>query len=204
MPCSISIACYNLFCYFRIEQRLNEDVFLKQIDDRDFGRRTNMSLFDEIRLSISSNSHNIFEDTSDNIQEPKSYAQQYTQTEELNSESSECTDCENYKLQIDNLEKYFDQNSNTISDICSYLSKCENNLSTLEGVVHEGHRTNGEFKNVIDDLNARSISLQSALEEQQNVLDYLSCVKCSIQSQTEFGNCEVLVRFVVFLCRHFL
>lgn len=190
---------------FSIERLLDEDSFLNALKDQETGRATNLSLYDEIRLSYCKNpTHDLSDEFPYRNQTKCSIG---TQTLDLSANESNCNNnndngfCEDYRnnspiecLECNKLNAYIEKlecqlkhADRTIKTMESEIDRQENNLATLERFMSEGYRKNDCLQTIVETLNKKLDSLQDAFKNNS------SHNKCSVQSQTGCGNCIAFV-----------
>ncbi|XP_037294429.1 myosin-11 isoform X2 [Manduca sexta] len=195
-------------------QILDEESFVNALKE-DQGRATNMSLFDEIRLSFCNISrHNIInidkktESICDIDTSIVSYVAVGVQTENIDinklcdvksmqtdiepyannnnvHDSSTCLECVKANKYTAKLERDVKQSRRTLMDLESELVKYEDNLDVLQEIVQDGNDRNKILQSYVDGLQSKIDLLEQSCERQRSMIDSLICEKCSAECQTQ-------------------
>ncbi|KAG7308439.1 hypothetical protein JYU34_005645 [Plutella xylostella] len=181
---------------------LDEESFVNALKE-DQGRATNVSLFDEIRMSFGNISRLDLDP-----KEPYCYRCNeeidrqncHTQTDppddgNIDNNNSgipcsnsvcqtACLDCEKNKEYASQLKSDLKKSQMNASELKSDLNKYEDNLQVLQKYVDDGNVTNRLLQATADQLNAKLVALEAACKEQKARPSGLDCVKSHAQSQT--------------------
>ncbi|XP_026738951.1 myosin-11-like isoform X2 [Trichoplusia ni] len=201
---------------------LDEESFINTLKE-DQGRGTNVSLFDEIRFSLSrvniteSNSL-IFdkvldtsfitvgtqtdefkpydEENKDLIKSISTLGTQTDETESINNNNcnSKCLECEKLSRYTTKLERDMNLSHRTVTDMQVEIEQYESNLNILEKFVEEGNERNSVLQSIIKSLESKIGLLEVACAKQTERLDSLAPDNdASIQTKWDQANVSTQV-----------
>ncbi|CAD0201183.1 unnamed protein product [Chrysodeixis includens] len=182
---------------------LDEESFINNLREQDQGRGTNVSLFDEIRFSLSrvniTDSNSLLfdkvldtsfitvgtqtadfkpydEENKDPIQNISTLGTQTEEIESINNNNcnSKCLECEKLSRYTVKLERDVNMSHRTVTDMQVEIEQYESNLHILEKFVEEGDERNSVLQSIIQSLESKIGLLEVACTKQTERLNSLT------------------------------
>lgn len=174
---------------------LDEESFMNALKDGP-GRSTNISIFDELRVSFGNMTR--FDYNLDRTNE-EHIAHEGTQTDEyaLCADNNNvdipcgecqvvCPDCAKLKDYTAKLETDIDRLESNKKLMLPELTGCEDNLQLLQNAMTEGNASNDKLQKVVATLEAKLLIIEAANESQRLKIESLvrdtSCAECQTDS----------------------